>query len=122
LDNWRVVGIPVSDSIEFFRREIRELVDQTVQEYALGLQPPQTPIELIDGYIGEGYAIPYPEAVETIRLVARKEGIGLDPTYTAKAMTGTLATIKNGGVRPDATPLFIHTGGIFGLMAKRELF
>ena len=31
-------------------------------------------------------------------------------------------TIRKGGIRPDAVPLFIHTGGIFGLMAKRELF
>jgi 1-aminocyclopropane-1-carboxylate deaminase/D-cysteine desulfhydrase-like pyridoxal-dependent ACC family enzyme len=37
-------------------------------------------------------------------------------------MTGTIDTIGKGGVRPDAIPLFIHTGGIFGLMAKRELF
>jgi D-cysteine desulfhydrase len=122
LDKWRVIGVPVSDSVEFFKQDLRELERKTVALFGLDVTEAQTPIELIDGFIGEGYAIPYPEAIETIRLVARKEGIGLDPTYTAKAMTGTLATIKNGGVRPDATPLFIHTGGIFGLMAKRELF
>jgi D-cysteine desulfhydrase len=122
LDKWRVVGVPVSDSVEFFKQDLRELERKTVALFGLDVTEAQTPIELIDGFIGEGYAIPYPQAIETIRRVARKEGIGLDPTYTGKAMTGTLATIKNGDVRPDATPLFIHTGGIFGLMAKRELF
>jgi D-cysteine desulfhydrase len=122
LDNWRVTGIPVSDSVEFFRNDIRELVDKTIGEYGLNLTPQQTPIELIDGFIGEGYAIPYPAAVETTRLLARREGVLLDPTYTAKGMTGMLETIRGGGVRAGATPLFVHTGGAFGLMARRDLF
>jgi D-cysteine desulfhydrase len=122
LDKWRVIGVPVSDSVAFFQQDLRELERKTVALFGLDVTEAQTPIELIDGFIGDGYAIPYPAAIDTIRLVARKEGIGLDPTYTAKAMTGTIATIKSGGVRPDAVPLFIHTGGIFGLMAKRELF
>jgi D-cysteine desulfhydrase len=122
LDNWRVVGIPVSDSLEFFRQEIRDLVDRTVEQYALGLQPSQTPIELIDGFIGEGYAIPYPEAIDTTRVLARTEGILLDPTYTAKGMTGFVETVRRGGVRNGATPLFVHTGGAFGLLARRDLF
>jgi D-cysteine desulfhydrase len=122
LGNWRVIGIPVSDSIEFFQKEIRDLVDGTVQEYALGLAPSQTPNELIDGFIGDGYAIPYAESIETTRLVARSEGVLLDPTYTAKGMTGFLETIRRGGVRNGATPLFVHTGGAFGLMARRDLF
>ena len=122
LDKWRVVGVPVSDSVEFFQKDLRELERKTVAIFGLDVTEAQTPIELIDGFIGEGYAVPYPEAIDTIRLVARKEGIGLDPTYTAKAMTGTIDTIRKGGIRPEAIPLFIHTGGIFGLMAKRELF
>ena len=37
LDNWRIVGVPVSDSVEYFQREIRALVDQTVASYGLGI-------------------------------------------------------------------------------------
>jgi len=122
LDHWRMVGVPVSDSVDFFRRDLRELERKTSAEYRLGADESQTPIELIDGFIGEGYAIPYAEAIETTRLLARTEGILLDPTYTSKAMTGTIATIKNGGVRAGAVPVFIHTGGAFGLMARRDLF
>ncbi|MGB7160996.1 MAG: D-cysteine desulfhydrase family protein [Tepidisphaeraceae bacterium] len=122
LDKWRIIGVPVSDSVAFFQQDLRELERKTVALFGLDVTEAQTPIELIDGFIGEGYAIPYPAAIDTIRLVARKEGIGLDPTYTAKGMTGTIETIKGGGVRPGAVPVFIHTGGLFGLMAKRELF
>jgi len=121
-DNWRVVGIPVSDSVEFFKRDLRELERRTVAEYELELTEQQTPIELIDGFIGEGYAIPYPAALETVKLLARLEGVLFDPTYTAKTMTGMIATIRAGGIRPGAVPVFVHTGGIFGLLARRDLF
>jgi D-cysteine desulfhydrase len=121
LQNWRMIGVPVSDSVEFFQKDLRELERKTVEAFGLELKESQTPFELIDGYIGEGYAIPYAQALETIRLLARSEGILLDPTYTSKAMTGMLATIRDGGIRPGATPIFIHTGGAFGLMARRDL-
>jgi len=121
-DNWRVVGIPVSDSVEFFKKDLRELERKTVASYGLDVTEARTPIELIDGFIGDGYAIPYPDAVETIRQLARLEGVLLDPTYTAKGMTGAIATIKSGGIRPGATAVFVHTGGAFGLMARRDLF
>jgi D-cysteine desulfhydrase len=120
--NWRVVGIPVSDSIEFFQKDLRELIHATNDKFSLGLSESDTSIELLDDFIGEGYAIPYPAAIETVKRVARSEGLILDPTYTSKAMYGFLETIRTGGVRKGATPLFVHTGGAFGLMARRDLF
>jgi D-cysteine desulfhydrase len=122
LDNWRMVGVPVSDSIAYFQKDIRDLLDRTISEFSLGLTREQTPIELIDGFIGEGYAIPYAEALATTRQLARREGVILDPTYTSKGMTGFLDAIRNGGIRAGAVPLFVHTGGAFGLMARRDLF
>lgn len=121
-DDWRIVGIPVSDSVDILQEEIRKLARETVRAFRLDVAEDDTPIELIDGFIGEGYAIPYPEAVETIRTVARTEGLLLDPTYTAKGMAGLLATLRDGRLRPGAVPVFIHTGGAFGLIARRDLF
>jgi D-cysteine desulfhydrase len=122
LDNWRIIGVPVSDSLDYFQREIRNLIAGTVSDFGLDVNESQTPLELIDGFIGEGYAIPYPQAIETTTLLARSEGVLLDPTYTSKAMTGMFATIRRGGVRDGAIPLFVHTGGAFGLFARRDLF
>jgi D-cysteine desulfhydrase len=120
--NIRVFGIPVSDSLEFFQQEIRKLIEETIAEYRLDLTTAQTPIDLIDGYIGQGYAVPTPQALETLKLLARSEGILLDPTYTAKAMAGFLDCAKGGRVRAGALAVFVHTGGVFGLMARRDLF
>jgi D-cysteine desulfhydrase len=121
-ESWRLIGVPVSDSVDFFQKDLRELERRTVSEYSLDLDEQQTPIELLDGFIGEGYAIPYPAAVDTVSLLARLEGVLLDPTYTAKAMTGMISAIQSGGVRKGAVPIFIHTGGVFGLLARRDLF
>ena len=120
--DWRIRGIPVSDSVQILSEDIRKLERQTNERFNLGLGEADTPIDLIDGFIGEGYAIPYPEEVETVRSVARTEGMLLDPVYTGKAMTGMLSTIRNGSLRPGETPVFVHTGGAFGLMARRDLF
>ncbi|MHC4673109.1 MAG: pyridoxal-phosphate dependent enzyme [Planctomycetota bacterium] len=121
-DRWRVIGVPITDSIEGREKVIGDLVRQTVDEYQLEISDRCDLIKLMGGFIGEGYGVAYPEAVETIKLVARTEGILLDPTYTAKAMTGMLSAILSGKIRQDALPVFLHTGGAFGLMAQRDLF
>lgn len=118
-DNWRILGVPVSDSVDYFHQSLRELERATVEQFQLTVTPEQTPIELIDGFIGDGYAIPYPAAVDTIRLLGRSEGIVLDPSYTSKGMTGMLAAIKQ--QPPERLPVYLHTGGAFGLFACRNL-
>ncbi|TWU24524.1 D-cysteine desulfhydrase family protein [Bythopirellula polymerisocia] len=117
--NWSVRGVPVSDSVDYFRTSLRELERQTVAEFKLNVPIDQMPIELVDGFIGEGYAIPYPDAVESIHLLGRSEGIVLDPSYTSKSMTGMLSELAQRG--SSRLPVFLHTGGSFGLFARRDL-
>jgi len=57
-----------------------------------------------------------------VELVARSEGILLDPVYTGKAMAGFLAMIRAGRFSPDETLVFLHTGGMPGLFAYEEEF
>jgi 1-aminocyclopropane-1-carboxylate deaminase/D-cysteine desulfhydrase-like pyridoxal-dependent ACC family enzyme len=119
---YRILGVPIAGTAEGMQADVRRLVNQAITDFGLGLTEEDTPIELIDGYVGEGYGIAYPEAIDTIRTVAQTEGVLLDPTYTGKAMTAMLDLIRRHEVRPDSTPVFLHTGGAFGLMPQRELF
>lgn len=68
-------------------------------------------------YVGEGYGIPTKEGVEAIRLVARTEGLLLDPVYTGKAMAGLIDHVRRGELTRDHTVVFIHTGGTPALFA-----
>ncbi len=118
-DNWRVRGVPVSDSVEYFQTHLRQLERDTVEQFQLTLSPKDTPVDLVDGFIGEGYAVPYPAAIDTIRQLGQYEGVVLDPSYTSKAMTGMLHAIKQEPA--ERVPVFVHTGGAFGLFARRDL-
>ncbi|HEX2324661.1 MAG TPA: pyridoxal-phosphate dependent enzyme, partial [Chloroflexota bacterium] len=70
-----------------------------------------------DETIGAGYGIPTAEGTDALRLVARQEGILLDPVYTAKAMAGLIDHIRRGVVGRDETVVFVHTGGLPALFA-----
>jgi 1-aminocyclopropane-1-carboxylate deaminase/D-cysteine desulfhydrase-like pyridoxal-dependent ACC family enzyme len=61
--------------------------------------------------------VPTPEGEEALRLVARLEGIVLDPVYTAKAMAALLARIRAGEFRRGDNVLFLHTGGQLALFS-----
>ena len=63
------------------------------------------------GFVGERYGIPTVAGIEALHLLARTEGILLDPVYTSKAMAALIAHIRAGGLAPDEPVLFLHTGG-----------
>jgi 1-aminocyclopropane-1-carboxylate deaminase/D-cysteine desulfhydrase-like pyridoxal-dependent ACC family enzyme len=52
-----------------------------------------------------------------MELLARKEGILIDPTYNAKGMSGLLGEIRQGKVSPEETVVFVNTGGLPGIFA-----
>lgn len=70
-----------------------------------------------DGYIGPGYGIVTPESREALRLLARTEGVFLDPVYSSKAMAGLIDHIRTGRLTRDDTVVFLHTGGTPALFA-----
>ncbi len=73
-----------------------------------------------DRYRGAGYGIPSTEGQAALELLARTEGVLLDPVYTAKAMAALLAWIREGRFRDDQTVLFWHTGGQLALFYAPE--
>src|SRR5439155_794449 len=74
-------------------------------------------VEVDDGFVGDGYGIPTPASEEALRLCATTEALFLDPTYTAKAMAGLIARVRDGRFTAAQTVLFWHTGGQVGLFA-----
>ena len=56
-----------------------------------------------------------------IRLLAKEEGLLLDPVYTGKAFYGMLQYLQEGRVPKGSTVLFLHTGGTAALFAGRQV-
>ena len=119
----KIVGINVCDTAEYFKERVSEILKE-VKTYI-----PDTEFEIskddmciIDGYVGDGYAVSRTEELDFICDFAEAEGIVLDPVYTGKAMRGLYTEIKKGTFKESKNILFIHTGGLFGLFSKRDQF
>ena len=66
-------------------------------------------------YVGSGYGFSTPASIEAIELLARLEGILLDPVYSGKGMAGLIDLTEKGHFRKGQNVVFIHTGGSVGL-------
>lgn len=66
---------------------------------------------------GPGYAIPSEAGNAAVALMARQEGIFLDPVYTGKAFAGLLEMAGEGAFAKEENVLFLHSGGAGGLFA-----
>lgn len=121
----RVVSMAVCDDIAYFT-EIIDRISNGAKAYLPEYKDAQLNkenIEVIDKYVGLGYAISRPEELEFIKHVARTEAVVLDPVYTGKAMYGVYNELKEGGALVGSKNiLFIHTGGMFGLFPVSEQF
>ncbi|MBQ2133733.1 MAG: D-cysteine desulfhydrase family protein [Bacteroidales bacterium] len=121
----RVVSMAVCDDIAYFT-EIIDRISNGAKAYLPEYKDAQLNkenIEVIDKYVGLGYAISRPEELEFIKHVAQTEAVVLDPVYTGKAMYGVYNELKEGGALVGSKNiLFIHTGGLFGLFPVSEQF
>lgn len=90
----------------------------------LGSDAVVRPVEIvIDGsQLGEGYGLPTEAMQDAVRLMARAEGLLIDPVYSGKAFAGLVADIRQGRFRSGDNVLFVMTGGEPGLFAYRETF
>jgi len=113
----RIVGISADDPSAAIAGEVRRILGGL--EGLLGLSSgtlTESPIEVDDRFVGDGYGIPTPQSTEAIELSARQEALFLDPTYTAKAMAGLIVKARARELG-TGTALFWHTGGQVGLFA-----
>ena len=71
-------------------------------------------IRLDGGQLGGGYGLPTVAATEATRLLARTEGIFVDPIYTAKALAALVERTRSGALDGHRV-VFWHAGGTPGL-------
>ena len=106
-----VIGIAVAAPSAELRPKIAALLESLSP--LTGVRPPDEAIVLEDDQLGDGYGVRTPDADEATRLLARSEGILVDPIYTAKALAGLIVHIRDGGLRGPV--VFWHAGGTPGL-------
>jgi 1-aminocyclopropane-1-carboxylate deaminase/D-cysteine desulfhydrase-like pyridoxal-dependent ACC family enzyme len=105
----RVLGVVASQDAE----ELRATLEPKVRELAAmaGIEPPLDRIELDDRQLGEGYGRPTGASQAAAQLLARTEGILVDPIYTAKALAGFIDLMRSGAI-DGRRAVFWHGGGL----------
>jgi 1-aminocyclopropane-1-carboxylate deaminase/D-cysteine desulfhydrase-like pyridoxal-dependent ACC family enzyme len=115
----RVVGVSADAPAASLHGDIRAIVSGIAD--LLRMDPADlnrgTAIEVDDRFVGVGYGVSTAASLEAIELAARTEALFLDPTYTAKAMAGLIAYVRQQRFVEGQTVLFWHTGGQVGLFA-----
>ncbi len=64
-----------------------------------------------DAALTPGYGKMGEHTREALTMMARVEGIFLDPVYTAKVFAGLIAKVRSGEIKPGAKVVMFHTGG-----------
>lgn len=118
----KITGFNVCDDAEFFKKRSEEIIEEAQKYLDKSIIVKAEDMDIIDGYVGIGYAQSRPEELEFIQKTAKKEGVIFDPVYTGKAMYGMMNEIEKGTFAKGENVLFIHTGGLFGIFSKRDQF
>jgi D-cysteine desulfhydrase len=114
-----IVGIPIAWSADRVRSRVTQTIERAIRRFGFAIDVPKT-VTLLDGYQGIGRAGVEDRELLAIADLARREGVLLDPVYTAKAFQGLLDTLRRDRKALGQRVCFIHTGGIFSLFPFRD--
>ena len=117
----KVLGMSISESKEELSERVEQSLAEVVDFLNLKQEIDKKTITVYDDYIGEAYGKGSDQMKEAVQLVARKEGIILDPVYTGKAMAGLIDLIRKGQLKKDEIVVFLHSGGVAGLFADEQI-
>jgi len=120
--NCKIIGINAEHWCKNPAARIAEVAEEAATLLGLDCKIYEDEIHNTQEFVGEGYGIPTDEGLEAISLVARTEGIFLDPVYSGKAMAALVRDISKGVINKSETVVFLHTGGAPLLFSYNEEF
>jgi L-cysteate sulfo-lyase len=109
-----LIGIEIDKPQEggiSFAQHVAQLANETAEKLGMSSRYSESQVLLKRDYVGAGYGVIGDPEREAILLMARREGILLDPVYTGRAMAGLMGMIRRRELGADGNVLFWHTGG-----------
>ncbi|MCX6053940.1 MAG: D-cysteine desulfhydrase family protein [Chloroflexi bacterium] len=107
----KILGISIDHTAQILKKTVAQLANGAAERIDSSFRFTPEEILINDQYLGGGYAVAGAVEIEAIGIFAKKEGIVLDPVYTARAAGGMIDLIREGFFGQDDRILFWHTGG-----------
>ena len=117
----KIVSVTVSYKNETYVKKVEDLANEVLKKIDSPLRVTREDLCIDTGYFAPGYEQPNEAASEAIRLLARTEGLFVDPVYTGKALAGLIDYVRSGKVPQGSNVVFWHTGGATALFAEQEI-
>ena len=117
-----VLGIGVRAPKDRQEANVHKLAEATADYVGVRGGVARTAVAANCDYVGPGYGQPTPGMIEAVKMLARLEGILLDPVYSGKAMAGLIDLVRKGELRKGERVVFLHTGGAVGLFGYTRVF
>jgi D-cysteine desulfhydrase len=116
----QIMGIGIDKDgrdLNIYEQELADIANDCAAKLGITDRFSAKDFEVVRGYAGAGYGVVGDLEREAIRLLARTEGILLDPVYAGRAFGAMLDLIRKGTIASTETVLFWHTGGAPALFA-----
>ena len=117
-----VLGIGVRAPRDKQEASVHRLAEATAEHLGIPGAVKRESVVANCDYVGQGYGLPTEGMVEATKLLARTEGILLDPVYSGKGMAGLIDLIAKGHFGKDDNVVFLHTGGAVALFGYPDAF
>jgi D-cysteine desulfhydrase len=115
-----VVAMAVCDDAAYFEARIAGIIKDARQLDPRLPEPARLVVQ--DHCKGPAYAVMTLEQRKLLARVTSLSGLVLDPVYTGKAFAGLVDVTKANGLLAGKRVLFLHTGGLPGLLAQAAEF
>ncbi len=114
-----VHGITVSHEYDVEPRTA-QIANDTLAHLGIDLEIDPSEVVSFSDFVGPGYGHVTSAGLAAVELMARTEGVVLDPIYTGKSFAALLDHIERGIIPRDATVVFVHTGGTPAVFTHAE--
>jgi 1-aminocyclopropane-1-carboxylate deaminase/D-cysteine desulfhydrase-like pyridoxal-dependent ACC family enzyme len=101
-------------------KDLAEVANETAKLLGVEHRITAADIDVRTDYMGPAYGVVTAGSREAMDLLAKTEGVLLDPIYTGKAMAGLIDDVRQKRLTSDDKVAFIHTGGTPAIFAYRD--
>jgi 1-aminocyclopropane-1-carboxylate deaminase len=115
----RVIGVADDDETAEKVERVLRLAIATQEELGVPVTVSRSDVTVVSADPNP-YGMPDSRTIDAIRILARTEGLVVDPVYEGKSMLGLIELIRGGVLRSGESVLFLHMGGTPALHAYGE--